>query len=89
MSETGFIFGDLLHVVFADGFEFNAPYLSDYDVQNGSYMVRASSGTTPVCLSINYGNLAKQANLQVGTTTVISLLQKQGYTKPNSNLLVS
>lgn len=89
MAGAGFAFGDLLHVSFDNGFTFNAPYLSNYDVQNGSYMVMASSGTTPVCLSINYGNLAKQADLQVGTTTVITLLQKQGYRGNSSNYLAS
>jgi len=78
-NNAGFKFGDLLTVVFGNGFVLEAPYLDGYYVNNGDPLVRAYPGQTNIAVCINYGKLNEIAKLNVGDKFSIMLTGPQEY----------
>ncbi|QQO11339.1 tyrosine-protein phosphatase [Breznakiella homolactica] len=79
MFGAGYAHGDILTVTFANGYTFDAPLVSAYDVERGQYLVRTEYGNGYVAACINYGDLAKEAGVGVGDTVTFSMKQKAGY----------
>lgn len=79
IASMPFDFGDILTVTFSNGFTVDAPYLPDYFVEQGEYLVRGYSGHTYVGICINYGNLGDVNGVAAGDTVTISLKEKGGY----------
>ena len=79
MEEQGYAFGDILTVTFDNGYTLDAPYLPDYFVEQGDFLVRAYQGHTHVAVCINYGKLNEVAELDVGDGVAISMKEKAGY----------
>lgn len=71
-NARGFKFGDLVTVVFDNGFVLEAPYLDGYYVDTGAPLVRAYPGQQNIALCINYGKLNEVARIGVGSACVIA-----------------
>lgn len=78
-DKQGFKIGDMVAVVFDNGFVVNAPYLDGYMVETGYPLVRAYPGHTNIAVCINYGKLNEIADLKVGDGFTIMLSKKAGY----------
>lgn len=72
-NKLGYKFGDMVTVVFNNGFVLEAPYLDGYFVDNGYPLVRAYPGQTNIAVCINYGKLNEIANVKVGDKFTIML----------------
>jgi hypothetical protein len=79
MFAAGYAHGDVLTVKFANGFSFDAPLVSAYDVERGQYLLRTEYGDGYVAACINYGDLAKEAGVGVGEGISLSMKQKAAY----------
>lgn len=70
-NKLGFKFGDVVTVVFDNGFVLEAPYLDGYYVNNGDPLVRAYPGQSNIAVCINYGKLNLLAQVDVGARVTI------------------
>ncbi|HWR61915.1 MAG TPA: tyrosine-protein phosphatase [Clostridia bacterium] len=77
--KSGFKTGDMLTVVFDNGFVLEAPFLDGYYVENGYPLVRAYPGHTNVAVCINYGKLNEIAGVKVGDKATIMLTGPGAY----------
>lgn len=78
-NAQGYRFGDMLTVIFSNGFVLEAPYLDGYLVNAGDPLVRAYPGHTNIGICINYGKLNQIAQIDVGSTFIIMMSQPGGY----------
>lgn len=78
-NALGFKFGDMVTVVFNNGFVLEAPYLDGYYVNNGDPLVRAYPGQTNIAVCINYGKLNVVAQVDVGSKFTIMLSRPGAY----------
>jgi protein tyrosine/serine phosphatase/S-adenosylmethionine hydrolase len=78
-NALGFKFGDMVTVVFDNGFVLEAPYLDGYYVNNGDPLVRAYPGQTNIAVCINYGKLNVVAQVAVGSKFTIMLSRPGAY----------
>lgn len=72
-NQLGFKMGDMVTVVFGNGFVLDAPYLDGYLVNNGYPLVRAYPGQTNIAVCINYGKLNQIAQVGVGSRVTLML----------------
>lgn len=72
-NNLGFKYGDMVTVIFENGFVLEAPYLDGYYVDSGAPLVRAYPGHTNVGICINYGKLNQIAKVEVGDKATIML----------------
>jgi len=79
MERAGFAFGDIVTVTFDNGFTVDAPYLPDYFVEQGEYLVRGYSGHTYVAVCISYGKFNEVNGIDVGAKVTISMKEAAGY----------
>ncbi len=77
--KAGFKPGDMVTVVFDNGFVIEAPFLDGYYVDSGSPLVRAYPGHTNIAVCINYGKLNEIANVKVGDKLTIMLTGPEEY----------
>ncbi|MFA9465521.1 MAG: tyrosine-protein phosphatase [Velocimicrobium sp.] len=77
--KMGFQAGDMVAVVFDNGFVLEAPFLDGYYVDNGDPLVRAYPGQENIAVCINYGKLFEIAKVEVGDKVTIMMSQKKGY----------
>lgn len=77
--KEGFKIGDMVTVVFDNGFVIEAPFLDGYYVDNGNPLVRAYPGHTNIAVCINYGKINEIANVNVGDKLTIMLTEPEGY----------
>lgn len=77
--KLGFKTGDMVTVVFDNGFVIEAPFLDGYYVDNGKPLVRAYPGQTNIAVCVNYGKLNEIANVKVGSKVTIMLSRPEGY----------
>jgi protein tyrosine/serine phosphatase/S-adenosylmethionine hydrolase len=78
-NNLGFAFGDLVTVIFDNGFVLEAPYLDGYYVNAGDPLVRAYPGHTNIGICINYGKLNEVAQVKVGSGFIIMLSNPGAY----------
>ncbi len=79
MNKYGFEFGDTFDVVASNGFKLeNIPFLDNYYVDRGEYMIRAYEGHKNIAICINYGKFNELSKLEVGDELTISLNTKAG-----------
>ncbi|MGB9687241.1 MAG: tyrosine-protein phosphatase, partial [Rectinema subterraneum] len=78
-NALGFKLGDMVTVVFDNGFVLEAPYLDGYYVNNGDPLVRAYPGQTNIAVCINYGKLNVVAQVDVGSKFTIMLSRPGAY----------
>lgn len=78
-TKLGFKFGDMVTVVFSNGFVLEAPYLDGYYVNNGEPLVRAYPGQTNIAICINYGKLNILANVDVGAKLTLMASRPGAY----------
>jgi protein tyrosine/serine phosphatase/S-adenosylmethionine hydrolase len=72
-NAAGFQFGDVVTVVFSNGFVLEAPYLDGYYVNNGYPLVRAYPGQANIAVCVNYGKLNQIAKVQVGDSFAVMM----------------
>lgn len=77
--KLGFKTGDMVTVIFNNGFVLEAPFLDGYYVDSGKPLVRAYPGKTNIAVCINYGKLNEIADVKVGDKLTIMLTEPQGY----------
>lgn len=77
--KLGFKAGDMVTVIFDNGFVLRAPFLDGYYVDNGAPLVRAYPGHETVAVCINYGKLFEVANVELGNKVTIMMSEKKGY----------
>ncbi|MCT8975074.1 SAM-dependent chlorinase/fluorinase [Clostridium sp. CX1] len=77
--KLGFKTGDMVTVIFDNGFVMEAPFLDGYYVDNGKPLVRAYPGQTNIAVCINYGKLNEVANVKAGSKVTIMLSRPEGY----------
>lgn len=77
--KKGFKTGDMLTVIFENGFVLEAPFLDGYYVDNGEPLVRAYPGHKTIAVCINYGKLYEIADVEVGDNVTIMMSEKKGY----------
>ena len=75
----GYEFGDILEVEFDNGYKISGPFLDNYFVEQGEFLVRAYPGHEYVGLCINYGKLNEIAGIKPGSKFKISMKEKAGY----------
>lgn len=78
-NALGFKFGDMVTVIFNNGFVLEAPYLDGYLVNAGDPLVRAYPGQTNIAVCINYGKLNQIAQVDVGSSFTIMMSTPGGY----------
>jgi len=78
-DKLGFEEGDMLTVIFDNGFVLEAPYLDGYYVDNGYPLVRAYPGHTNIAVCINYGKLFSIANVKLGDKVTIMMSEEKRY----------
>jgi len=78
-NNMGFKFGDMVTVIFDNGFVLEAPYLDGYYVNSGDPLVRAYPGQTNIAVCINYGKLNAIAQVDVGSKCAIMLTSPGQY----------
>lgn len=78
-NKLGFKFGDMVTVMFDNGFVIEAPYLDGYYVDNGNPLVRAYPGQTNIAVCINYGKLNEIAGIKPGNKVTIMANKSEGY----------
>jgi protein tyrosine/serine phosphatase/S-adenosylmethionine hydrolase len=78
-NDSGFKFGDMVTVVFDNGFVLDAPYLDGYYVNSGAPLVRAYPGQTNIAVCVNYGKLNVIADVKVGDKFTIMLSSPGAY----------
>lgn len=79
MNKLGFKYGDLVTIIFDNGFVLDAPYLDGYYVDVKQPLVRAYNGHTNIAICINYEKLSDVAKIKEGDTFTILLKKKSGY----------
>lgn len=77
--KLGYKSGDMVTVVFDNGFVLEAPFLDGYYVDAGKPLVRAYPGQTNIAVCINYGKLNEVARVKTGDKVTIMLTGSQGY----------
>jgi protein tyrosine/serine phosphatase len=77
--KLGFKPGDMVTVIFDNGFVLEAPFLDGYYVDAGKPLVRAYPGQTNIAVCINYGKLGEIAHIQAGNKVTIMLTAGGGY----------
>ena len=75
----GFEYGDMVTVVFDNGFTVEAPFLDGYYVDNGNPLVRAYPGHEFIGVCINYGKMFEVAGVKVGDSMTIFMSEQKGY----------
>lgn len=75
----GFSAGDMVTVIFDNGFVLEAPFLDGYYVDSGNPLVRAYPGHTNIGVCINYGKLNEIADVKVGDKVTIMLTGPEEY----------
>lgn len=78
-NKLGFKIGDMVTVIFDNGFVIEAPYLDGYYVKSGDPLVRAYPGHTNIAVAINYGKLNQIADVNVGDKVTIMLTGPKEY----------
>jgi protein tyrosine/serine phosphatase/S-adenosylmethionine hydrolase len=78
-NALGFKLGDMVTVVFNNGFVLEAPYLDGYLVNAGDPLVRAYPGQTNIAVCVNYGKLNQIAQIDVGSSFTIMMSAPGGY----------
>jgi protein tyrosine/serine phosphatase/S-adenosylmethionine hydrolase len=78
-NALGFKLGDMVTVVFDNGFVLEAPYLDGYLVNTGDPLVRAYPGQTNIAICINYGKLNQIAQVDIGDSFMIMMSNPGGY----------
>ncbi|SHE89868.1 S-adenosyl-l-methionine hydroxide adenosyltransferase [Thermoanaerobacter uzonensis DSM 18761] len=78
-NKLGFKFGDMVTVVFDNGFVLEAPYLDGYFVSIGDPVVIAYPGDTYITIALNYVRLDTIAHVKAGDKFTIMLSQPKGY----------
>lgn len=79
MEQAGYAFGDIVTVAFDNGFTVDAPYLPDYFVEQGEYLVRGYTGHTYVAVCISYGKFNEVHEINVGAKVTITMKEAAGY----------
>jgi len=77
--KLGFKHGDMVTVIFDNGFVIEAPFLDGYYVEKGDPLVRAYPGHTNIGICINYGKLNEIADVEVGDKAIIMLTGPEEY----------
>ena len=75
----GFRAGDMVTVIFDNGFVLEAPFLDGYYVEKGQPLVRAYPGHTNIGICINYGELNEIADVEVGDKAIVMLTGPEEY----------
>lgn len=78
-NKLGYKVGDMVTVIFSNGFVLETPYIDGYYVDNGKPLVRAYPGHINIGICINYGKLNQIADVKVGDSFTIMLTEKEGY----------
>ena len=78
-NNLGFEYGDIVRVTFDNGFSTDLPYLDNYLVEEGGYLLRAYPGHKTIAACINYGKFNEVADVKVGDRIIIELVEKEGY----------
>lgn len=78
-NKLGFKTGDMVTVIFDNGFVIEAPYLDGYYVKSGDPLVRAYPGHKNIAVAINYGKLNQIADVNVGDKVTIMLTGPKEY----------
>lgn len=71
--------GDMVTVVFDNGFVMEAPFIDGYYVENGEPLVLAYPDHDYISICINYGKLNEIGDVHVGDRVTVMLTQPQGY----------
>ena len=71
--------GDMLTVIYDNGFVLEAPFLDGYYVDKGAPLVRAYQSHEKIAVCINYGELYKVAEVSVGDKVTIMMSEPEGY----------
>ncbi|MFT5873147.1 MAG: protein tyrosine/serine phosphatase/S-adenosylmethionine hydrolase [Clostridium sp.] len=77
--KLGFKTGDMVTVIFDNGFVLTAPFLDGYYVNSGDPLVRAYPGQTNIAVCVNYGKLNEIAGVKVGDKVTIMLTGPKEY----------
>jgi protein tyrosine/serine phosphatase/S-adenosylmethionine hydrolase len=78
-NKLGFHIGDMVTVLYGNGFVVEAPYLDGYYVDKGSPLVRAYPGHEDIAVCINYGKIYKVADVKVGDGLSVMLSDAGAY----------
>jgi len=78
-KDDGFEFGDMVTVIFDNGFVVKAPFLDGYYVEVGEPLVRAYPGHEKIAVCINYGKINEVAEVKTGDKASIMMSKVDGY----------
>ena len=78
-SRAGFRPGDMLALVFSNGFVLEAPYLTEASSVSGASFVFTAPGHTTLSISTNNGRFTGIAGLKTGDSFVIMRTDKAAY----------
>jgi protein tyrosine/serine phosphatase/S-adenosylmethionine hydrolase len=78
-NKLGFHIGDMVTVLYGNGFVVEAPYLDGYYVDKGAPLVRAYPGHEDIAVCINYGKIYKVADVKVGDGLSVMLSDAGAY----------
>lgn len=78
MFAAGYEVGDVLAVTFSNGFEFDAPIVTNFSEVEKGYFVQARSGKYPT-FGIKYTDLGSAAGVGVGDGIVFRMRTKAGF----------
>ncbi len=79
LFNAGYAYGDVLSVVYDNGYSFEAPLVSGYDVDKGEKLVRTEYANGYIAFCINYGKMNKEAAVDVGNKFTVSMKEKGAY----------
>lgn len=81
MEEAGYTYGDIIRVVFQNGYTFTAPIVKNYEVPTGSPCVKKESSSGYVSFAINYADISRIGSIKAGDKFILSMIKKSGYQK--------
>lgn len=76
---AGYEMGDMIKVVYDNGYTFTAPLVGGYDVDKGKACVRTEYGDGYIAFCINYGKMNETAGIDVGSSFTLDLAEKGTY----------
>lgn len=79
MQKQGYEHGDIVTVMYDNGYSFSAPITANYDVDQGEFLVRTNYADGFIAACINYGKMNEVAKISVGSKLTISMKEKAGY----------
>ena len=79
MQKQGYEHGDVVTVMYDNGYSFSAPITANYDVDQGEFLVRTNYADGFIAACINYGKMNEVAKISVGSKLTISMKEKAGY----------